>query len=264
MDDGWISGFQQRLICGTLRHFDRLPNHIGIVMDGNRRYARIHGQARKEGHASGFDTMSRLLAVAYSANIEIVTVYAFSIENFNRTQEEVNDLMDIAREHLGELIAHNGLCQQYGVRINVLGKLDMLSDDIKELANHIMDTTKHNSRAVLNLCMPYTARDDMASAIRHLASSKEDKSHSKITEESISKSMYTAESPKLDLLVRTSGTYRLSDFLLWETNEDTVIDFVPELWPEYTPWCLFMSIVRWRLRSPNNETHNSIEYRKQS
>lgn len=241
-DVGWLQNAAKSIISQILGQFWRLPQHIGIVMDGNRRYAREHHKSRYQGHTSGFESMGRILAVAYGAGIAQVTVYAFSIENFNRSSEEVADLMDIARTRLKELIENGGLATKYGVRINIIGNLKLLPQDLQDLAAEVMESTNKNERAVLNLCMPYTARDDITRGVRLAAANNEPEN---ITEDLISSYMYTNETRPLDLLIRTSGTYRLSDFLLWEITDSTYIDFVSELWPEYTPWCFLKSILRW-------------------
>lgn len=257
IDTGWVANITRRVVSGILQHFDRLPSHVGIVMDGNRRFARQQGVSRKDGHSSGFKSMNRLLATAYAAKISEITVYAFSIENFNRSDEEVADIMDLARSRLAELVAHKGLAQEYGIRIRIFGRLELLPEDLQQLARHIMASTERNNRAVLNLAMPYTARDDIAEATACVAGQIAESSLSAgapqpLSTTSISEAMYTSHSRPLDLLIRTSDTRRLSDFLLWEINEHTVIDFVPELWPEYTPLTFLGSVLRWR-----SETHSS-------
>lgn len=297
---GWVQGMEKSLVSTLLYKYPELPQHIGIVMDGNRRYAREHHASRHEGHSSGFETMSGILAVAYSAGIREITVYAFSIENFNRNPDEVEDLMNIARDKLGELVAKGGVANKYGVKINVMGRVNLLPLDLQELANEITEITKNNTRAVLNLCMPYTARDDITHAIQETVkdlqgkirnnpecniskihdlkqdlhenenkndnetstlqskaanddtSNKPNSSNSSIlesiniSEETITSNMYENTLP-LDLLIRTSGTYRLSDFMLWEITMSTYIDFVADLWPEYSPFCFMKSITKWLL-----------------
>lgn len=247
IDTGWAQSAVRSVVSGLLLQLDRLPGHVGFVMDGNRRFARQQGVSRKDGHSNGFKSMNRLLATAYAARIQEITVYAFSIENFNRSAEEVADLMDIARCRLTELAANKGIAQQFGVRIRIFGRLEMLPKDVQQLARDIMASTEHNSRAVLNLAMPYTARNDMAAATASVAAQiAGDSSQQRLSTALISGAMHTGCSRPLDLLIRTSDTHRLSDFLLWEINDKTVIDFVPELWPEYTPLTFLRSVLRWR------------------
>jgi len=248
---GMLDRLQQNLVATLLRRLDRLPRHVGIIMDGNRRFAHHHGADRKAGHASGFDAMSRVLAMAYSAGISEVSVYAFSIENFNRSPEEVDDLMEIARTRLTELISHAGLAQEYNVRIRVVGDLALLPADIRALADQITRQTKQNNNATLNLCMPYTSREDMRHALALAAlDAKNHVDTDPLSVAGISARLRTAGGRPLDLLIRTSNTQRLSDFLLWEITDHTYIDFVPALWPEYTRWQFLQSVLRWWQRSP--------------
>lgn len=245
----WVSTFpgyaqiarQSKKIAGRILQTGPVPRHVGVIMDGNRRYAKNHKIELKEGHSLGFETMSLMLELLYDSGIECCTVYAFSIENFKRLKFEVEWLMDLAKLKLQQMAQHGDLCEQYGIRIRILGNRALLPLDVCEILEKAEKMTRGNSRAVLNVCFPYTARDEMASGIRRVIESGE-----QITEESLEQHLYTAQLPPLDLLVRTSGTLRLSDFLLWQTVLPACrIVFSDKLWPEFSPWDMLRILLAW-------------------
>ncbi|CAK9441500.1 uncharacterized protein LODBEIA_P53680 [Lodderomyces beijingensis] len=221
------------------------PQHVGIIMDGNRRYARSHKMEIKEGHSLGFETMANTLELLYESGVTAATVYAFSIENFNRSSFEVKWLMDLAKAKFTQINKNGFLCQDYGIRIKILGNLKLLPPDVLEILHETEEITKHNTRAVLNVCFPYTSRDEMKNAIKNVVE-EATRSGIVINEKTLENYLYTADSPPLDLLIRTSGTYRLSDFLLWQcTSPDCAVMFVDKLWPEFTPWDMFKILITW-------------------
>jgi len=236
----WLFGYAQRgaahLLLSVLAA-GPIPRHIAFVMDGNRRYARREHLDIGVGHSDGFLALRRVLEICMRLDIRCVTVYAFSIENFKRSPTEVDTLMDLAKTKLAELCENGDLLEQYGIRLNVLGKVSLFPEDVQAVVRRAEELTKRNSTAILNLCMPYTSRDEMASAM-HAAVAETlaagDPIES-ITEASIAAHLMTsiASSPPLDVLVRTSGVRRLSDFLLWQCCEDTQIQFVDTFWPDF-------------------------------
>ena len=249
----WVStfpGYRQALTTGK-KMFGKIistgpvPKHVGIIMDGNRRYARTHKIEIKEGHSMGFDTMANILELLYESGVQAATVYAFSIENFNRSSYEVKWLMDLAKAKFTQINQNGLLCKDYGVRIKILGNLKLLPADVLEILHETEEITKNNTRAVLNVCFPYTSRDEMTHAIRRVVD-ETTRSQIEINEETIDKYLYTGDSPPLDLLVRTSGTFRLSDFLLWQcVSPDCAIEFVDKLWPEFTPWDMVKVLIKY-------------------
>ncbi|PPQ82810.1 hypothetical protein CVT25_009188 [Psilocybe cyanescens] len=214
-----------------------IPQHVAFVMDGNRRYARRNSKAVPEGHSDGFITLRKMLEVCMRLNVKCVSAYAFSIENFKRSEEEVSSLMALAEEKLLELCGHGDLLDQYGVRLNVIGNVKMLPESVQRAARKAEDMTRHNKRAIFNICMPYTSRDEMTTAVEScvrnslLAGSKD----AIITEKDIDRQMMTSlgGSPPLDILVRTSGVKRLSDYMLWQCCEDTQLQFSSTYWPDF-------------------------------
>ncbi|KAI0929301.1 hypothetical protein AcW1_006281 [Taiwanofungus camphoratus] len=198
-----------------------VPRHIAFVMDGNRRYARLHHKQISEGHSEGFLALRRMLEICMQLHVRCVTAYAFAIENFKRSPEEVDALMNLAVEKLVEISQHGDLLDEYGVRLNVLGKTERLPPKVQAAIHKAENMSRNNNRAILNICMPYAARDDIATAVESAVRLAVEKGgHREITEEDIDAQLMTSVvgSPPLDVLIRTSGVKRLSDFLLWQVG----------------------------------------------
>lgn len=251
----WVStfpGYKQVLttakkVFGNIIRTGPTPRNVGIIMDGNRRYAKSQKIELKEGHNMGFESMANILEVLYESGVQCATVYAFSIENFNRLSYEVKWLMDLAKLKMQQISQHGDLCEQYGIKIKILGNTKLLPLDVQEILFKTEEMTKNNTRAVLNVCFPYTSRDEITNAIKCVVSNAvEEGGDYAIDEDTINQFLYTADSPPLDLLVRTSGTYRLSDFLLWQcVSPDCSIVFVDKLWPEFKPWDMCKLLINW-------------------
>lgn len=319
-------------------------------MDGNRRFARSHRIETVEGHNLGFEALARILEVCYKSGVTHVTIYAFSIENFKRSKYEVDALMEMAKIKLTQLSQHGDLLDKYGASIRILGQRDLVKPDVLEAIDRAVELTSRNGDAVLNVCFPYTSRDEITTAIRTTVedfskpiatpSNKGRKSPFKeeriansirsqhfssppkntyldaptphspassttslssltsdpldgssvsssttlhpelsdnpldfdspkvkplsptdvasstpiypspelITPATLSKHMFTANDPPLDLLVRTSGVERLSDFMLWQCHQDTQIVFLSVLWPEFDLWSFLPVLWEWQWR----------------
>ncbi|KAG9081964.1 cis-prenyltransferase [Ceratobasidium sp. 370] len=214
-----------------------VPQHVAFVMDGNRRYARQKQVEVQEGHVSGFGALRRMLEICLELGIKCVTVYAFSIENFKRSPKEVDTLMNLAKSKMEELCSHGDLLDQYQVRLNVLGKTELLPPDVLEVVHRAEAMTAKHNGAILNICMPYTSREEITSAVQSIVRSHQagEIELDDITPETLEARLYTKlrDSPKLDILVRTSGVHRLSDFLLWQACADTQIHFSDVYWPDF-------------------------------
>ncbi|KAL1842312.1 hypothetical protein VTJ49DRAFT_5593 [Mycothermus thermophilus] len=143
-----------------------IPGHVAFEMDGNRRYARSHKIETIEGHSLGFEALARVLEVCYRCGVKVVTVYAFSLENFHRPKYEVDGLMQLAKVKLEQIIQHGELLDRYGASVRVLGRLDLIPPDVLEVVERAMAATAHNTECVLNICFPYTSREEMTTAIR--------------------------------------------------------------------------------------------------
>ncbi|KAI9845999.1 MAG: cis-prenyltransferase [Sclerophora amabilis] len=136
-------------------------------MDGNRRFARSHQIETVEGHNLGFEALAKVLEVCYKSGVEVVTIYAFSIENFKRSKYEVDALMDMAKVKLLQLSQHGDLLERYGASIRILGQRDLVKQDVLEAIKQAVELTSHNKRCILNVCFPYTSRDELTTAIRN-------------------------------------------------------------------------------------------------
>lgn len=233
-------------IAGGIIRTGPTPRHVGVIMDGNRRYAKNHKIELKEGHNLGFDSMANILELLYESGVECATVYAFSIENFKRLRHEVEWLMDLAKSKFQQISQQGELCEKYGIKIRVLGNVALLPQDVQQILAETERITKDNKRAVLNVCLPYTSRDEMAHSIKRIATLAKKDPTVHIDENTIEDFLYTSESPPLDILVRTSGTYRLSDFLLWQAVPSScAIMFSNKLWPDFTAWDMIKILLTW-------------------
>ncbi|KAF8875345.1 Decaprenyl diphosphate synthase-like protein [Gymnopilus junonius] len=214
-----------------------IPRHVAFVLDGNRRYARKHHKPIFQGHSDGFLALRRMLEICLRLNVKCVSAYVFSIENYKRQAEEVSALMALAEEKLIEITRHGDLLDEYGVRLNIVGNEKLLPEAVRKAARRAEDMTRHNKRAVLNLHMSYTSRDEIATAVASCVrnSIHEGCTDSIITEKDIDTQLMTSlgGSPPLDILIRPSGVQRLSDYMLWQCCEDTQIQFCPTYWPDF-------------------------------
>ncbi|KAG0327749.1 cis-prenyltransferase [Podila horticola] len=233
------------LQCGSI------PQHVGFIMDGNRRYGRKVQVGNGRGYYLGYETMEEILAVCMELGVKVVTVYAFSIENFKRPPDQVETLMELAKTKLAELCDQSELVQRYGIGIRVLGDVSLLPKDVQEVVHRAVELTKKNNRAILNMCFPYTSRDELTMAARSLVSGIEaqDLDPSDITTSVLENSLYTRSCPPMDILVRTSGEIRLSDFMLWQSSRACHVEFIDCYWPEFTFWKLLPILLRYQLRA---------------
>ncbi|KAL2846056.1 Decaprenyl diphosphate synthase-like protein [Aspergillus pseudodeflectus] len=230
-------------------------------MDGNRRYARTKKISLIDGYMLGAQVMKESIGNCLTYGIRAITVYVFSIENFKRPKAEIKALLSLVRSDM-DLIEH--LCQHgYKARVQFLGRLDLLPKDVQQYMRRVVERTSHNTNAVLNFCVGYTAREEIATAMRRTvadctltldgssnsSNASTGSCSSSISVDSLSENMYTAGCPPLDMIVRTSGERRLSDFLLWQCNRDnTEIVTVRCLWPEFGFIQLFWVFLGWQRR----------------
>ncbi|PGH10619.1 di-trans,poly-cis-decaprenylcistransferase [Polytolypa hystricis UAMH7299] len=162
----WAVSHLQELLIGALRE-GPIPQHVAFIMDGNRRFAREQGIERVEGHNLGFEALAQVLEVCYKAGVKVVTIYAFSIENFKRSKYEVDALMDMAKVKLSQLSQHGDLLDRYGASIRVLGRRELVKADVLEAIDRAVELTSRNGDAILNVCFPYTSRDEITAAVRN-------------------------------------------------------------------------------------------------
>ncbi|KAH7156779.1 Decaprenyl diphosphate synthase-like protein [Dactylonectria macrodidyma] len=161
----WAMRQLRELLIGALKQ-GPIPQHVSFEMDGNRRYARSHRMETVEGHHHGFEALARIMEICYKCGVKVVTVYAFSIENFNRPKYEVEGLMQLAKVKLEQLTNYGHILDRYGARVRVLGQREMIRGDVLEVVDKAVARTKHNNKAVLNICFPYTSRAEMTTAVK--------------------------------------------------------------------------------------------------
>ncbi|MFH1207367.1 MAG: polyprenyl diphosphate synthase [Patescibacteria group bacterium] len=204
-----------------------IPNHIGIIMDGNRRWARAHGLPLLEGHRRGLDNVRTALRWCVKKGVKALTVFAFSTENWDRPPTEVKYLMKLFLQVIKNEVDK---LHQEGIRYNVIGRINGLSDVIQREIKKTVELTKGNAKCIFNMALNYGGRAEIVDAIKSIIGKK--LSPAQITESVVSKNMYSAEMPDPDLIIRTSGEHRLSGFLLWESAYSELY-FTPTLWPDF-------------------------------
>jgi len=208
-----------------------IPTHIAIIMDGNRRWARKHRLPVAAGHTEGVKTIERIIKAAPSLGVKFLTLYAFSTENWKRSPKEVNALLKLLEYYLD---TQSDNLVKNGIRLNTIGKTDEFPVNLREKIDKVKELTKDNSRLVLNLALNYGGRYEITEAVRQIA--KEAKENrlkiEDISEEFVSEYLYTAGMPDPDLLIRTSGELRLSNFLLWQASYSEIY-ITKKLWPDF-------------------------------
>ena len=209
----------------------KIPTHVAIIMDGNGRWATQQGKERYEGHIEGVASVRACIKAARRNGVRYLTLYAFSTENWGRPQEEVEALMQLfcrsVTNETPELVKE-------GVRVRFIGRRDRFSEEVRERLLHIEQSTAVGDKLTLVLAFDYSSRDELMRATRELAEhvAKGELQSSDITEQSISESLYTADMPDPDFIIRTSGECRLSNFLLWQASYAEMY-FPQTLWPDF-------------------------------
>ena len=206
-----------------------LPRHVAIIMDGNRRWARLRNLSELDGHAAGVEAIRELLRHAVRRGVPVITLYAFSRENWARSDDEVTGLFGLLeaaiRSETEELRAQ-------GVRIRLLGRLDELPEETRRSIGEALDATAGGERLLLNVAFNYAGRTELVDAFRRLAASGIEPDS--INEQTISDSLYTSGLPDPDLVIRTGGEQRLSNFLIWQSAYAEFYS-CDELWPDFGP-----------------------------
>ncbi len=230
----------------TTEEFDaqRLPQHIAIIMDGNGRWAKKRGLPRNIGHKEGTNALRKIVHKCYDIGIKYLTVYAFSTENWKRPQKEVDTLMDLLYGYLKnadkEIDGRN-------VRIKVIGTDTGLSDKLKTEIKRVQESTKDNDGMNFIIALNYGGKEEMLHAVKEIAKEYKNKNPENITEETISQKLYTAGIPDPDLLIRTSGEQRTSNFLIWQLAY-AEFWFTDVLWPDFKDKHLFEAIRTYQKR----------------
>ena len=204
-----------------------LPRHVAIIMDGNRRWARTHDLPELEGHAAGVEAIRTLLRHAVRRGVPVMTLYAFSRENWARSDDEVRGLFGLLEQAIRSETAE---LRAQGVRIRLLGRLDELPDDTRRSIDEALAETADGTRLLLNVAFNYAGRTELVDAFRRLAASG--MAPDAIDEDTISDALYTAGLPDPDLVIRTGGEQRLSNFLIWQSAYAEFYS-TEVLWPDF-------------------------------
>ena len=188
----------------------KIPNHVGIILDGNGRWAKARGLKRTAGHLAGYENLLKLSKHVLKRGTKYLSVFAFSTENFNRPQEEVDYLMDLFIKGFNR---DRGYFNKENIRVVFSGRRDRLSDKVLDAMDKMMEETKNNTLGTLNICLNYGGRGEIVDAVNKIIKSGE----SDITEETFKKYLYN-DLPDIDFMIRTSGEVRISNFMLWQLS----------------------------------------------
>jgi undecaprenyl diphosphate synthase len=206
---------------------EKIPQHVAMIMDGNGRWALSRGLPRLAGHKAGTENLRRVIRSTVEFGIKYLTIYAFSTENWGRPPEEVKGLMyileDVIDHELNEL-------HKEGVQLRHIGRLERLAPTLQEKVLEAIDVTKNNDRLILNIAFNYGGRDEIVQAIQHMM--KDGVPPEKVTDDLVSQYLYTAGVPDPDLIIRTSGELRVSNFLIWQAAYSEWY-ITPTYWPDF-------------------------------
>ena len=212
---------------------EKMPKHIALIMDGNRRFSKLQGNIDVvKGHEIGVDTLEKVLDWSIELGIEIITAYAFSTENFNRPQHEVEGLMKLFVVNFKRLVTHEKI-HKNEVRVKVVGRTELLPDNVKEAINEAEESTKHYTKRLFNIAIGYDGRLEIIDSFKKIIKDVQDGKISidDVDEDLVSKNLYTEGLDDPNLIIRTSGEERLSGFLLWQSSYSELY-FCETLWPE--------------------------------
>ncbi len=221
---------------------ERMPRHVAIIMDGNGRWARDRGLPRVKGHKAGVRALRRAVDTVLHMGLDHITIYAFSTENWGRPRFEVSVLMTLLRQFVR--IERDRLMEK-NVRLRVLGDLNRLPDPVRHAVDDILRTTAGNTRLNFNIALNYGGRDEILAAIRKLV--QDGVQPDDITTESVESNLYTAGLPDPDLLIRTSGELRISNFLLWQLAY-TELYFTDVYWPDFDTTQMLLALLDYQHR----------------
>ena len=224
-----------------------MPKHIAIIMDGNRRWAKAKGKPASFGHKEGAKTLEKIVRYANKIGLEYITVYAFSTENWKRAEEEVKALMMLLQNYLDD---YSKRADTENIRVKILGDISALSDGMQKSIIKCMERTKNNTGVTFNIALNYGGRDEIVRAVKEIVSQVEEGKIKidEINEEMISENLYTKNEPDPDLVIRTSGELRLSNFLPWQSVYSELL-FIQKTWPEFNEEDLDNAILEYQKRT---------------
>ena len=262
----WMSTLLRR-VATSIVSTSPVPNHVAFIMDGNRRYAETHHLRTIQGHSFGYQRLIQALEWCLDLGISCVSVYAFSVDNFKRSEEEVATLMQLAEEKLEYMLQEHDVLKRHGVQVRVVGDLSLAPPGVQHAAHNVMEATKHHSNAILNICFAYTYVEEYTNIYlytyihthilfsNNCRSSEElqqamdtfllENNDSSSTTHSYLDHMYTRGCPPVDIVIRTSGERRLSDFLLLQSRHAFLV-FSSVLWPDFGFLDLLTAIMQYQ------------------
>lgn len=226
---------------------ENMPKHIAIIMDGNRRWARAQGKPASFGHKAGAKTLEKIVRYANKIGLEYITVYAFSTENWKRTEEEVKALMMLLQNYLDD---YSKRADSENIRVKILGDISALSQGMQKSIINCMERTKNNTGVTFNIALNYGGRDEIIRATKKIVEQAKNNQIKidEINERMISDNLYTAGQPDPDLVIRTSGEIRLSNFLSWQVAYSELL-FIEKNWPDFTEQDLDDAIMEYQKRT---------------
>lgn len=234
---------KKRNVAGKV-DFSNLPRHIAIVLDGNGRWAKKRKLPRKVGHSAGAETFRRVATYCKDIGIEYLTVYAFSTENWKRPDDEVDSIMSLLEKYLGETIRD---MEKNRVKMRFFGDTSVLSDKLVDLTVKAEEISSGFEGVTVNMCLNYGSRDEIVRAAQQYAEDYKSGKADKLTEEALSKYLYSAGVPDPDLLIRPGGELRLSNFLIWQAAYSELY-FSDVLWPDFSERELDKAIIAYQGR----------------
>ncbi len=226
---------------------ENMPRHIGIIMDGNRRWAKAKGKPISYGHKEGAKTLEKIVRYANQIGLEYITVYAFSTENWKRAEEEVKALMLLLQNYLDDYAKR---ADTENIRVKILGDISALSEGMQKSIQNCMERTKDNTGVTFNIALNYGGRDELLKATRKIATlvQNHELKVEDITEQVIADNLYTKGQPDLDLVIRTSGEKRLSGFLTWQSIYAEIL-VMDKNWPDFEEKDLDEAIIEYQKRT---------------
>ncbi len=219
-----------------------MPNHVAIIMDGNGRWAEKRSLSRAEGHKKGAEVVQNLMDAALSLNLKVISLYAFSTENWSRPKSEINALWRLMEVFFTSNIEK---IKGKGIQLRHSGMIENLPSSTRKIIEKSVHETRNNSRIILNFCLNYGGRQEITEAVNRWVEHR--KPGEKMTLEKMDTFLYTAGLPEVDLLIRTSGECRISNFLLWQMAYAEFI-FTKVLWPDFKPYHLYKMIYEFQQR----------------
>ena len=224
-----------------------MPKHIAIIMDGNRRWAKERGKPAGFGHKEGAKTLEKIVRYANKIGLEHITVYAFSTENWKRAEEEVKALMMLLQSYLDD---YSKRADSENIKVKILGDVSVLAEGMQKSIKNCMERTKNNTGVVFNIALNYGGRDELIKAMKNIATQVKNGEIQvdDITEELVSNNLYTKGQPDPDLLIRTSGEIRLSNFLPWQLVYSEFL-FIDKYWPDFEEEDLDKAIIEYQKRT---------------